>query len=592
MSATFNWAYKPGISNKYNLVVPAGAEDARPNGWCYVALYGNDLTGNGSRLKPYKTITKALSLNTSLNIVLGSGVYRETATANTTQTMALIGDGDVIIDISYIGLLINGQKNGGGLYNLEIRGSGGNVGLINSFWASTPEFVDVRFNGAFIQNQAGFTSNDPNFTNCTFMNFSGQLYFGATGAIRRMTNCTFVNCNNIFIGQSSNIVLNACIFVKCNICVQFKEIFQNTIYCLFYQTNFKLTQGASGNGGVLYPSVPAGYTYYNSIATLRADFNTLFSLQSFSGCTIADPKFNNMAIGDFTLAFDSPAKNLSYFGTFVGAYSIAYALKARANEVDGAFDLSSAINLTVADDSITLTSTLSDGQIDTKVIPNLLQRELSRIPSYGFNADRNGQYIDSIADLSATTYSAGDALPVGMPFVVEVGAITYNAAVYQPGDRGTTVSGATTFTTSAGGVIREILEAPQRHTIEARFGDGGGVVTAGTALIPGYWYYVQSGSITYNSGVVATGSCFKAIDTNSFSGSGVVNLALSTESYQHYEPGIRPTSNNAADSRTGAIIRGNGDPAYDRGGLGIKEFPINAKFMQIRYKIRVSNLKP
>ncbi|HWZ35389.1 MAG TPA: hypothetical protein VNW51_04480 [Mucilaginibacter sp.] len=112
------------------------------------------------------------------------------------------------------------------------------------------------------------------------------------------------------------------------------------------------------------------------------------------------------------------------------------------------------------------------------------------------------------------------------------------------------------------------------------------------ALSVGYYYYVASGSVTYDSVTYNAGDVFKAVDTNAFSGSGSVMLSFSTEVFQHYEPGIKPTSNNVGDARTGAIVRGNGDPAYVRGGLGVQEFPINAKFIQIRYMIKANNLKP
>ena len=201
-------------------------------------------------------------------------------------------------------------------------------------------------------------------------------------------------------------------------------------------------------------------------------------------------------------------------------------------------------------------------------------------------------YIDSIPDLDTVVKNAGDTLTVTASYLVETGALTYNSALYQPGDRLTTVVGQTTFTTSTSGTLREILEAPERHTIMARFSDGGSSVSVGDALVSGNWYYVASGSVTYDSVVYNAGSGFKAIDTNSFSGSGSVIVALSTETFQHYEPGIQPTTNNTGDARTGSIIRGNGDPAYVRGGYGIQEFPINAKFIQLYYIINVSNLKP
>ncbi|WP_345102309.1 hypothetical protein [Mucilaginibacter panaciglaebae] len=239
-----------------------------------------------------------------------------------------------------------------------------------------------------------------------------------------------------------------------------------------------------------------------------------------------------------------------------------------------------------------MTNPTLDAQVDTKPIVNLLGREIANLPSFGFNADRNGQYIDSIADLSTTTYTAGDTVPAGIPFIVEAGAITYNGSVYQPGERGTIVAAATTFTTVTNGIIREIVEAPQRHTIMARFTDGGTVMNNGDTLTTGYYYYVMSGTIEYDDITYSEGAIFKAIDNNTISGIGNAMLAFSTEEFQHYEPGIKPTSNNVGNSRTGPIVCGNGDPTYDRGGLGIKEFPINAKFIQIRYILRVNNLKP
>jgi hypothetical protein len=124
------------------------------------------------------------------------------------------------------------------------------------------------------------------------------------------------------------------------------------------------------------------------------------------------------------------------------------------------FEFSSAVNLNIADDSITLTNSAVDAQVDTKVIVNTLSREIANLPSFGFNADRNGQYIDSIADLDSTTKSPGDTLTVPAPYIVEIGAIVYNSVTYQPGDRFTTVTGQTAFTSVAGGVLREILEAP------------------------------------------------------------------------------------------------------------------------------------
>lgn len=580
MSATFNWAYKPSITNKYGLVIPAGADDARPTGYCYVALFGNDITGNGSRVKPYKTLTKGISLG-AVTLIVGSGTYREAGVLTPSTNIIIVGDGDVVIDFSYNTYFMAQAGLGHTLYNLRLVGNG-----VTSYWTSLYvndcSCTDVIFDGCFLGNNP---ESNFFFTNCIVSNFSSTINFVANSTLM---GCTFVNANWISI-SSSNILRN-CIFYTCNLGFTGGPTANLLSYSLFYHCNFVLNN--LGNGGALYPSLPAGYTYYSAIAALQAAYNSLYGTNGFAGCIISDPLFNNVTIGDFTLQFSSPAKNLSYFGTYVGARSIAYAIKARATESAGDFDFSTNTNLVVADNSITFSNSAIDGEICTNVIGNVLSRELAKIPSYGFNADRNGQYIDSIADLDTVSKVVGDTLLVGIPYLVKTAAIGYNGATYQPGDRFTTVTGVTTFTSAGGGVVVEILEAPQRHTIQARFGDGGGVITAGTALVVGNWYYVLTGSVTYDAVVRTAPVVFKAVDTNAFTGSGVVELAMSTESYQHYEPYSRPTSNNVGDARTGAIVRGNGDPAYVRGGIGVNEFPINAKYMQIKYIIKANNLKP
>lgn len=602
MSATYNWAYKPSIANKYGFTVPSGADTARPTGWCYVALFGNDATGNGSRNYPFRTLTKAYAaVSSGTIIVLASGVYREAAAITTTNTNTIIGDGDVVLDASYNGVIINGILTSSitncGLYNLELRGNGSS-GFTNTYWIEDTTshktiMQDVLFNGSYVTTAGNTSITDTRLTNCIIKNYNGILaladYDLSGGFVK---NCTFVGCNNIQLySATGGVLIDSCIFVLCNLSANSHLSYFYARYSLFFQCNFKLSDGIS-TGGVLYPSVPSGYTYYSTISALQAAYNTLFSSLSFTGCTVTDPLFNNSAIGDYSLSFSSPAKNLSYFGTYVGAKSIAYQVKASATESTGAFDFSTNVNLTVANDSITLVDTTLNAEIKTKLIINANGRQILKFPLFGFNADRNGQYVDSIADLDTVYKNPGDTLSVPTPYLVEGFAITYNSIVYQIGDRLTTVTGQTTFTSAGAGTLREILEAPERHTIMARFSDGGATVSAGDALVIGNWYYVISGSVTYDSVVYNAGQGFKAVDTNAFTGTGSVQLALSTESFQHYEPGIQPTSNNTGDIRTGSIIRGNGDPAYVRGGYGVQEFPINAKFIQLYYIINVANLKP
>lgn len=586
MAATYNWAYKPGVTNKYNLVISASADNVRPANCCYVALFGNDLTGNGSRQYPFRTITKGCLI--AGTIIVASGVYRESAAGN----CILYGDGDVIMDGTtfFTAALINGGGNSAQIINIKFRN-----------WVLGPANFPFTLTDCRVENCKinGFATG----VNNVFSNLiAGSLIINAFGAggsglFNGTKNNTFVNCldltvdfANVGVGFQNYFAINN-IFYNCNI--KFKQA--NYIdYSVFYNCNVLFSASASTTPTVFYPSVPSGYTQVNAISDLRTAHNTGFPSPplNFPNSIVSDPLFNNKTVGDFSLAFGSPAKNLSYFGTSVGACSIGYGLLVRASEAAGAFDFSTNVNLTIADDSITIIDTTQIASIQTKVISNLIGREISKLPTFGFNADRNGQYIDSILDLSVTSIASTGALTLLTPYLVQIAAITYAGNTYQPGDRFTTDGSTTAFTTASGGVCYEILEAPQRHTVMARFSDGTGNVAAGSPLVIGYWYLVINANIVYDSVTYTPGSLFKAIDTNTFTGSGILTIAMSTETFQHYEIGIKPYSNNTGNTRVGSIIRGNGDPAYVRGGINVTEFPINAKFIQLKYILQIANLTP
>lgn len=605
--ATYNWAYKPNVPNKYGIVIPDTADDVLPYGFAYVSLFGSDELGNGSRQRPFRTIAKGAStlppyIDGSA-VILSSGVYRDLlytafqATVYRVIRLSIIGDGDVTIDQSYtVYDRFFDTMASIGLFNVTSIGNGSQ----SWSWAGNDNFniyaIDSKFKGVAPCNKA-IKSNQPgNFTNCVIEDCAAYVHLNSI----LNANCTYVRCSNIVGNAYGGVNIDPfnstnMVFYQCNIKL-FGSMdgtrlgFRNSI---FYQCNFLFN--GTDNGVVntlaqIYPNVPSGFLRSDDIEEIKQaaiDAFPLATVKPFDRCLTVDPKFNNIVTGDYTLAFDSPAKNLSYFGTYVGAKSIGYSIKASATEVDGDFDFSTAININLIDNSITMTDNTLISVIETNCKTNLIQRQFSKVSVQGFNADRNGQYIDSIKDLSATTISAGTNLVANTPYIVEVASITYDGAVILAGERFTT-NAVLSFTTAGGGICREITEAPQRHTIEARFNDGGLTKTVGDALTVGYWYYV-SGTITYN-GVDYTDRTFKVIDTNSFTGAGILMEALTTQAYQHYEIGIPFTSNNIGDARTGAIVRGNGDPLYERGTN--KEFPINARFIQIKFTIQPNNLKP
>jgi hypothetical protein len=86
-------------SNLIQLTVPITDDDVRPGGYVYVAKWGNDITGNGSRLKPYATIQAAKDLVGNQKIIVGSGTYNQTIIG---EPPHIIGDGDVVFDGSSV----------------------------------------------------------------------------------------------------------------------------------------------------------------------------------------------------------------------------------------------------------------------------------------------------------------------------------------------------------------------------------------------------------------------------------------------------------------------------------------------------------
>ena len=323
MSATYNWAYKPGVANKYGVVIASSADDVKPSNAAYVALFGNDLTGNGSREKPFRTLYHGSSVSVGNDyVIIASGVYRETDISNTIpgafQERILVGDGDVTVDYSYyaqfcfcIGLLVRNIRFIGN--NNAMSGSNG-----CACWCE-----DCVFDSCLPTVPAGLFSDRGEtrcLLNCVIKNYTSPIVFNY-GSLSEETveNVTLYNCSNVSFGGTQ--VIRSCIFKNCN--VNFSQGSLYPQYSVFFQCNFSFNSGG-GSGGALYPSVPAGYAYISDYPSLVTAFQAAYpaTLTPLNRCQIADPKFSNDVIGDYSLGFDSPAKNASYFGTPVGANSI------------------------------------------------------------------------------------------------------------------------------------------------------------------------------------------------------------------------------------------------------------------------------
>lgn len=394
--ATYNWSYKFGIDNKYGIIInDSGTDDVRPSNAAYVALFGNDVTGNGSRQYPYRTITQGS--NVGQYVIVASGVYRESSIGQG----HIVGDGDVIFD----GFLY-ANFNPSSIRNIQMRN------MQQSFRIDIIQ--DCRIEGDGIVSEDMYQNSTP--PNHNIYKNLGSITLRQGGPLNSTIGYnTWVNIPNLHVQVAAynGIGANAYgtmwfgIYENCNISFEGGDV--NVDYCIFHNCSFRIDSGA--------------YTPINDLPTLIAFIQTAYpGNQSFQKSLVTDPLFNNPAIGDYTLQLNSPAKNLSYFGTPIGATSIAYGLKA-ASDSTSAFETDSAVNVTVTSDSITLTDPTQEASIITKVLVNSLGREIDSFPIFGFNADRNGQYIDSIADLAVSSIAAGAALHPITPYLVGMGQL-------------------------------------------------------------------------------------------------------------------------------------------------------------------------
>ncbi|MBS1523834.1 MAG: hypothetical protein JST50_22720, partial [Bacteroidetes bacterium] len=381
MSATYNWAYKPGVTNKYNIIINSSADDVRPGGMAYVAPFGNDITGNGSRQYPYRTIEGATNKVSggSLTVILAAGVYREipctTTLPQNSTVRGIIGDGDVILDAAYV----NTNKPYANAIELS---------AYNITWRNFSDAADVAkfpaFDVIYENCQSLSQYNDAGYNyinNCIYNNIGrAEASNGSTnimGGINTLSNCTYNNIGwLLFTNPPQKYAVTNNIYVNCNISF---DHYTELDYSLFYNCKF------------YFGTATPVFTAINDVASLQAAMAAAFSVPAdaanFSHCIFADPKFNNASIGDFTLATDSPAKNASPQGTYIGAAPVGSTLKISATESSGNLDFSSAVNLTINDNSLTITDTTQNSQVDTKLIANPTGRELSKLSVSGITAD-------------------------------------------------------------------------------------------------------------------------------------------------------------------------------------------------------------
>jgi hypothetical protein len=505
----------PGGSTNFQFSIGASDDNTIGSNTAYVAKNGNDLTGNGSRRYPFLTIQKGLDSGKTC-VVVGSGVYIEALNAyngnrylisDTPHGVILEGTGiplfgsTAAVSLLLIGCIIqnygqvnSGTNNGFGYSHCMVSN------MRSAFNQSTTSSVISR----------AFRTVFRNITGTNFFHHGADFY----------TFCTFVNSNVTLFDNSQPYPVNGYhIFDNCAITI---SAVVKTDFNLFTNCTFSIKGGA--------------FTAHNTLASFKAAYDTQFpnNGQDFKYTKFTDPLFLDKPANNFALSLNSPARNMTFDAKSIGALPIS-----------SNFQPQNALyteNITITNGVATQTNPSLPSLIRTPIIDNGGEYEIGTLNFIGDHADRNGIVIDSNTDLSNVTISAGTTIGTNNYYVVEGGSINYNGVMYQVGSRFTAVAASTTFSTTEGGVIREILSAPNKRTIKAKFHRNLG-------------------------------------DTNTFN-----SLA-----WNHYILGQKVTANRVGDLGTGAILRGNGDVAFDNAPSKI--LPVFARYYQLEIIINVNQLK-
>jgi len=572
--AIFNWA-------KNILFTPAA----------YVSKFGSD-ANDGSANAPYRTVQKAKDAGKA-SIQIGPGVFREAP-----AFIGLVFCEGTIADLTTLsGFFI--AMTGNIVSGVRILNADGlsACAYSNSFFKN----ISGPYNCYGRSMQVNFNI----FKNVASSSAS-RIYCGASSLGLR--NCTFDNCQvrlsdaqDFFSGMMFSIFNN----IKIEILTAFTWS-QSNDFNIFYNCSFKFgadgTFKTQGELDALY-----GLTGIDSI---RAYYSTKFNTYNvFNSCKVVDPLFNNILLDDYTLKPSSPARNMAYDGTFIGAKDVGYPTYAYANDIDHAsafYNASKSANVIVANNSITLIrnsdgSAVGGGNITEKSKDlGKIQEIKSNQLSFAF-ADRNREMPNASPAIDLTApIVAGTVLVSGNVYINEVDTVTYNAVLYPIRSRIYAIDG-NTFT--GNGLLYKVLNNTQNYINQIRFKQSitGAKISAGTNLTVNSWYRVYDNLITWNGLNIAVGDVFQAVAGKvSFTGTGkCVEEFNDADVWGEYVINapilVRRVGNlaiGAIDTGTNGKLLSNGHPEYNNATNKARaEFPIFARYVQVKHFLSASEAK-
>lgn len=252
--------------------------------------------------------------------------------------------------------------------------------------------------------------------------------------------------------------------------------------------------------------VPTGATPEDRIQSMRNEAVAAFggvAANYFFGCKNV---VNTDAVGftdwrnrDWTLLSTSIALYAGEAQGFAGCFDMGFS--AAPNSTD--LRMSTASNFNFGSDAngdyMEPTNPSMTASVETVVMNFGKLRNIKRFRAHGTESYREGRQFTFSNDLALVATPNG-ALVNNEWYLVRGTGITYGGVSYGEGKRfkATTANGASWSGGGVDTVVRRIIHTPKRKSQGFRFGTRGATVTNDLGIMAGWWYYVETGSITIN----------------------------------------------------------------------------------------------
>jgi hypothetical protein len=619
------WTITSGSVIRYNIgnalitkTIPNTANNVVPDSQVgYVALWGNDITGNGSRLKPWATIQKAIDTinNSTQYIIVGSGFYNQYFSRTTGTTNIIIGDGHVIFDGNNLPLT-PGPNPTYPTYLFK-KTSTANIGFIGITIKNYINVIECPINFSDLSTLSGNNSVNTIFYNClvencqritnrmlpssvndglwsentVFYNIQKACLFRinpAAGYERLPIHKTsFIKCKAVYLDFStvtSDVFIRDNVFLSTNIWIynDGANSLNSFDFFSFYNCNWRfgtsgLTPQLSENdiNSVGFPdfgnpgSIPANYQYISDVATLKYQFEVVFGAYSvpfMENVIASDPLINIQEdIADVSLNPLSPVRS--------GAAGTGIAIVQRTpNTPSGVFGPefgARGVGIPIR----------SGVNFDNSTIDNLSLIDNGDSDFYTLTSTASLGYIRSEV-INLVTFKEINMLDF-------FGNIGYLSGQYitDNDNLGTPVTIAaspsiTTLTNDQAYVVA--YDSPEPITF---FG------SSPIILFPGDKFTAVSGENQAQS-EFGVAKVIPITDANNYD---FVYMRISqipfasnagSPTFFKYKINQKPMCNRVGNFPTGDIVAGNADTSFDPSVA----FPVRAKYVQIEFTIQNNNL--